>query len=96
MDLFALLIILGPILAPVLVNYEINPIHFGIICIMATQIAFLTPPFGLNLFVSMSLTKQGLWETAYATMPYTILLGIITILIMFIPQITLWLPGILR
>lgn len=96
MDLFALLIILGPILAPVLVNYEINPIHFGIICIMATQIAFLTPPFGLNLFVSMSLTKQGLWETAYATMPYTILLAIVTMLIMFVPQITLWLPGILR
>lgn len=50
MDLFAMLIILAPILAPTLAGFDINPIHFGIICIMTTQIAFLTPPFGLNLF----------------------------------------------
>lgn len=96
MDLFALLIILGPILAPTLAGFGVDPVHFGIICIMSTQIAFLTPPFGLNLFVSMGLTKKGLWETAYATMPYTILLSIITLLIMFVPKIVLWLPGILR
>ncbi len=96
MDLFAMLIILAPILAPTLAGFDINPIHFGIICIMTTQIAFLTPPFGLNLFVSMGLTKKGLWETSYATMPYTILLAIVTLLIMFVPQITLWLPSIMK
>ncbi|MDO4582425.1 MAG: TRAP transporter large permease subunit [Bacillota bacterium] len=96
MDLFAMIIILGPILLPTLLAFNINLIQFGIICIMATQIAFLTPPFGLNLFVSMRVSKQGLWETARATMPYTIILMIVTLVVTFIPQISLWLPGLMK
>ena len=61
-----------------------------------TQIDFTTPPFGLRLFVSMGLTKKGLWEIARAAAPYTIILAIVTLLAALFPQIALWLPNILK
>lgn len=48
MELVALMIILGPILSPTLASYGVDPIHFGIICVMAAQVSYLTPPFGMN------------------------------------------------
>lgn len=95
MDLVALLLILGPIMAPLLANYGIDPIHFGVICIMAAQISFITPPFGLNLYVSMNLTKKGLVDVAKYTMPYLIILVAVTLLITFVPQISLWMPNLM-
>ncbi len=60
MELVALMIILGPILSPTLASYGVDPIHFGIICVMAAQVSYLTPPFGMNLFVTMNMTKRSL------------------------------------
>ena len=96
MDLIALIVILGPILKPTLAYFNINLIHFGIMAVMNSQIAFLTPPLGLNLYVTMSLTDQSLFEITKAVLPYLILLIIVTLIVSFIPEISLFLPNLLR
>lgn len=96
MELVALMIILGPILSPTLSSYGVDPIHFGIICIMAAQVSYVTPPFGMNLFVTMNMTKKSLGKVAAATLPYTIILILCMLLIAFVPQLSLWLPNLMK
>lgn len=95
MELVALMIILGPILAPTLTAFNIDPVHFGIICIMAAQVSYITPPFGLNLFVSMNITKKGLFEIGRASLPYLLILIVVMLVVAFVPQISLWLPNMM-
>lgn len=95
MELVALMIILGPILAPTLSAFGVDPIHFGIICVMAAQVSYITPPFGLNLFVTMNMTKKGLWEVGRSALPYLIILIICMFLIAFVPELSLWLPSLM-
>jgi C4-dicarboxylate transporter DctM subunit len=94
MDLIALIVILGPILQPALRIYGIDPIHFGIIAIMYVQISFLTPPFGLNLFVTMGMRKRTLMEVSKSTAPFVIILLLLTLLLSFVPEISLFLPNL--
>ena len=95
MELVALMIILGPILSPTLASYGVDPIHFGIICIMAAQVSYVTPPFGMNLFVTMNMTKRGLGDVAYSTLPYMLILIACMLLIAFVPELSLWLPNLM-
>lgn len=88
----SLVIVICPILLPSLMYYNIDLVHFGIICVMMAQIGFLTPPFGTNLFVTMSIAKKSFGEVVKATLPYTILLLIMALLVTYIPAISLWLP----
>ncbi len=57
----AVVLILGPILAPVAVTFGIDPIHWGVVFVIGTTIGFVTPPYGLNLFV-----VSGVMEVPYA------------------------------
>lgn len=95
MDLVALIVILGPILMPTLSVYGVDPIHFGIIAVLYTQMAYLTPPFGLNLYVTMSLQKRSLMQISKAIAPYLAILIIFTLVISFVPGISLFLPNLL-
>ena len=92
MELVSLLIIMGPILTPTLAAFGIDPVHFGIICIMAAEMSFVTPPFGLNLMVSMNINQRSLWEVVGACIPYMLILMVIMLVVAFIPDLSLWLP----
>lgn len=88
----SLVVVICPILLPSLLYYEIDLIHFGIICVMMAQIGFLTPPFGTNLFVTMSVAKRSFGEVVKSTLPYTLLLLAMALLIAYCPAVCLWLP----
>jgi len=88
----SLVVVICPILLPSLLYYEIDLIHFGIICVMMAQIGFLTPPFGTNLFVTMSVSKRSFGEVVKSTLPYTLLLLAMALLIAYCPAVCLWLP----
>ncbi|MGI5929223.1 TRAP transporter large permease [Pseudoflavonifractor sp.] len=96
MELVALMVVLGPILSPSLEMLGINPIHFGIICIMAAQISYITPPFGLNLFISMKENNKGLGYVAKASLPYLIILIGCMLLVAFVEPISTWLPDLMH
>lgn len=95
MELVALMVVLGPILSPSLAMLGINPIHFGIVCIMAAQVSYITPPFGLNLFIAMKEYNKGLWYVAKTSLPYLIILILMMIINALIPQLSLWLPSLM-
>lgn len=95
MDLVALIVILGPIMLPTLSVYNVDPIHFGIIAVLYTQMAYLTPPFGLNLYVTMGMQKRTLMQVSKSIAPYLVILVLFTLVISFVPSISLFLPNLL-
>jgi C4-dicarboxylate transporter DctM subunit len=92
MDLVSAMFILGPIFLPMLKKFGIDPIHFGIIMIVNIEIGFLTPPFGINLFVSCSILKESFAEVLMSVMPFFLLMIGFLILITYVPWISTLLP----
>jgi C4-dicarboxylate transporter DctM subunit len=92
MDNVSAMLILSPLFAETLYRFGIDPIHYGIIMVMVIEFGFLTPPFGLNLFVAMGLTDKSLTEVSAGVWPFLFLLLICLALVTFIPAISLFLP----
>ena len=91
----AAVLILAPILYPMLAMYNINPVHFGLVMIINLAIGMLTPPLGVNLFVAAGLKKQPVEVVINKyLLLYIVSMLISLMLITFIPQIVLWLPGL--
>lgn len=95
MDELATTAVLAPILVPIARQVGIDPIHLGIVMVMSNEVAMLTPPLGCNLFVAMSVAKLSLEETAKAVLPFMITIMIATLIIVFFPDIVLFLPRLL-
>lgn len=81
-----------PILLPILPALGIDPIHFAIILTINMEIAMITPPVGLNLFVLTGISGAQISETIKGASPFVVLLIIMLLLITFVPQLSLWLP----
>ncbi len=96
METISAIIILAPILVPLVVSYGIDPVHFGIILIVTIEIAFLTPPLGVNLFVASQIADIKFERVAVAIIPFVITLMIAMLIVIFFPQLSLWLPETLR
>ena len=95
METLATIAIITPIVLPLLGQLGIHPIHFGIFMVMTNEIAMLTPPLGVNLFVAMGLTNLSLEKLAKAAIPYVLALILCVLLVIFFPQIVLWLPNMM-
>ncbi|MGB5600678.1 MAG: TRAP transporter large permease subunit, partial [Thiothrix litoralis] len=74
----------------------IDPIHLGIIMTVNMEIGMLTPPVGLNLFVTAGITGKSMGWVIKASLPWTLLLLGFLLLITYVPQISLWLPEYLN
>ena len=94
MDAVSAMMVLSPLFIETLNRYGIDYIHYGIVMVLMIEFGFLTPPFGLNLFVAMGITKKPLTTVARATFPFLVLLLFCVALITFIPEISLFLPNL--
>ena len=92
MDIVTAIIIISPILVETLNRFEIDYIHYGIIMIVNIECGFLTPPFGLNLFVSMAIMKKSLIEIGKAVLPFIALFIGCLLVITYVPKLSLLLP----
>ena len=92
MEPSAILLIMAPILFPIATEMGIDPIHLGIIMVVNMEIGMITPPVGLNLFVTAGITGESLGWATKAALPWLGLLLIFLMLITYIPQISLFLP----
>ena len=92
MEPSAILLIMAPILFPIAMRLGIDPIHLGIIMVVNMEIGMLTPPVGLNLFVTAGITGNTIGWVIKAALPWLMLLLIFLIMITYIPQISLFLP----
>jgi len=95
MDIVTAIIIVSPILVETLRQYNIDFIHYGIIMIVNIECGFLTPPFGLNLFVSMAIMKRSLVEVGKAILPFILLILSCLMVLTYVPQISTFLPKLL-
>jgi len=95
MDIVTAIIVISPILVETLSRYDIDFIHYGIIMIVNIECGFLTPPFGLNLFVSMAIMKRSLVEIGKAILPYILLFLACLLVITYVPQLSTLLPKLL-
>ncbi len=95
LDAIAVLLIVTPIVLPVLAALGIDPVHFGIVLIVNMEIAFLTPPIGLNLFVLSSIARAPISEAVRGIWPFTLLMFAFLMLVTYVPEITLWLPNLI-
>lgn len=94
MDALANILILTPLLLPVVKHFGMDPIHFGIVMIICASMGFLTPPVGVNLFVGCSIGNISIEKLSIAVLPFLFTMIVALLFIVFIPQISLWLPGI--
>ncbi len=95
METIAAITILVPVLLPVAVSLGIDPVHFGVIMVLNLMIGLLTPPVGMVLYVLARVAKMPFEECVVATAPFLIPLGVVLLLITFIPGLTLWLPTLI-
>jgi C4-dicarboxylate transporter DctM subunit len=89
MDILSAIMILVPLLAPMALVCGIDPIHLGIVFIVNLELGYLTPPMGLNLFVSSSIFEKSLGDVIKSVVPFTGLLLIAVILVTYVPTISL-------
>lgn len=88
------IMILTPILVPIAAAVGVDPIHFGIIMTCNLAVGMVTPPMGINLFVASGMTKIPMLKLAKATVPFLIAFVIPLLVIVFVPQISMFLPGL--
>ncbi|MBG9653983.1 TRAP transporter large permease [Cytobacillus firmus] len=89
LEAVAIILITLPILLPVLVMFDINIIHFAIIMTINMELAMITPPVGLNLFVVSGITREKVGEVVRGVLPFFALMVLALILIVIFPQISL-------
>jgi C4-dicarboxylate transporter DctM subunit len=95
MEPSAIILILAPILFPIAVQLGIDPIHLGVIMVVNMEIGLITPPVGLNLFVTSAVTGMTLPETIRAAMPWLMILLIFLVIVTYIPTVSMFLPNML-
>ncbi|MCI8578191.1 MAG: TRAP transporter large permease [Lachnospiraceae bacterium] len=88
------IMILTPILVPIATAVGVDPVHFGIIMTCNLAMGMITPPMGINLFVASGMTKIPMLKLARACIPFLIAFLISLVLIVFIPAVSMFLPGI--
>lgn len=87
----SIMLITLPLLLPIMMTLGINPIHFAIVMIINMEIAQITPPVGLNLFVIGGIAKSKLDEVFKGCVPFIALMIIYMIIVMAWPELSLWL-----
>ncbi|HYY83228.1 MAG TPA: TRAP transporter large permease subunit [Beijerinckiaceae bacterium] len=92
LEVFSVLLIAMPVIVPLLKPLGIDPVHFGIVVTINMELALLTPPVGMNLFVLSTITRAPLAEVIRGTTPFVVLMLFLLILITYVPGISLWLP----
>lgn len=93
METIAGIILLAPILVPVVTNMGMDPVHFGVVMIVASMIGFATPPVGDNLNVASAISGLSIERVSIAALPFVIVLIAFLFLVAYVPQISLFLPN---
>jgi len=94
MDLAPMIIICTPILLPVARAYGVDPLHFGVVLVLAAGIGLITPPVGSVLFVGSAIGKISIAEAMKSIWPFYLAAIAVLLLVTFIPALSLTLPAI--
>jgi C4-dicarboxylate transporter DctM subunit len=95
MEPTGIILILAPILFPIAMKLGIDPVHLGIIMVVNLEIGMVTPPVGLNLFVTAGITKMSIGQVVKAALPWTLILLLFLGIVTYWPPMTLFLPNLM-
>ena len=95
MEPSGLLIIVAPLVFPIAIELGIDPIHLGIIMVVNMEIGMITPPVGLNLFVTSGVAGMPMMSVVRAALPFLGVMFIFLIMVTYIPAISTWLPTLM-
>ncbi|WP_341247042.1 TRAP transporter large permease [Nereida ignava] len=93
MEPSGLLVIVAPLVFPIAIELGIDPIHLGIIMVVNMEIGMITPPVGLNLFVTSGVAKMPMMAVVRAALPFLAVLFVFLIMVTYIPAISTFLPN---
>jgi len=92
MEGIAVLVITIPVFMPIVAQYGIDPVQFGVVMILCSMIGLLTPPVGMCLYTMSSISGVPIGELSWELMPYIIGITIVTIVCAYSPGLVLWIP----
>jgi C4-dicarboxylate transporter DctM subunit len=95
MEPTGIVLILAPILFPIATRLGVDPVHLGIIMVVNLEIGMVTPPVGLNLFVTAGITKMSIGQVVRAALPWTLVLLVFLAIVTYVPVLSLFLPELL-
>ena len=90
-----LIIMLTPIFLPLVTKYGVDPVHFGLVFIIAATIGNYTPPVGAAMFVTCQVLRCPIGEYTRESMPFLIAVSIVTLLLVFVPEVVLFVPDLI-
>ncbi len=91
LDIFSAIVLVVPLIIPIAAGFDVHPVHLGIVFLAAMELGYLTPPVGLNLFISSYRFEKPILHVYSATFPFLMILLLSVILIAFWPELSLWL-----
>ncbi|MHC0053958.1 TRAP transporter large permease [Actibacterium sp. D379-3] len=92
MEPSGLIVIVAPLVFPIALELGVDPIHLGIIMVVNMEIGMITPPVGLNLFVTSGVAGMSMMRVVRAALPFLAVLFVFLILVTYIPWLSTWLP----
>ena len=90
MDIFSAIVVVAPLILPIALRYNIDPVHLGIMFLANLEIGYLTPPVGINLFIASQRFGKPILTLFRATLPFLIIMLIWLAMISYLPVLTLW------
>ena len=93
LESIAQIILLTPLMLPIVVGLDVDPIVFGILMVISCEIGFLTPPVGVNLFVAARITNLGVDRISIAVIPFLFAYILVLVIISAFPDIVTFLPN---
>ncbi|WP_394209220.1 TRAP transporter large permease [Enterovibrio calviensis] len=95
METLATIMIVTPVLLPVMVQFGVDPIHFGVVLVCCCEIGFSTPPLGENMFISSSIAKVTIEEISVKALPFVLVEILVVFIMSYFPDTVLWLPSMM-
>ena len=96
LDTLAMLLLTVPVVFPIISSLGFDPIWFGILVTIMTEMALITPPIGMNAFIVQGVTRVPLQDVFRGILPFFVVLIVCIAALVYFPQISLFLPGLMK
>jgi len=96
LDPMPIMYLVVPIVLPALQAGGVNLVHFNVVTIVAMQIAQITPPFGVSMYVSSKMVGAPIAEVVKEVIPYIAAMTVVLLLTIFFPQLSLMIPNVMK
>jgi TRAP-type C4-dicarboxylate transport system permease large subunit len=90
-----LIIMLTPIFLPLVQAMGVDPVHFGLVFVLAATIGNFTPPVGAAMFAVCQILKCPIGDYTRESLPFLLAVSAVTLLLIFVPEIVLWVPDLI-